>query len=264
MRISLAFLLLILVSPAVALGQDGGPDRDAVERARSHFNSGIQYYDDQRYEDAAREFEEAYRLTQHPDVLYNLAQSYDRLERYDEAITEYRRYLAEAGNDSPERDRVERRVRELETLRDARETGDTGDAQDGATDQSMVAPLPEEEAGGGLGALPFITMGVGAASIVAALIFGVTASGIHSDLEADCNPDGTCDFDPSDRASEGSTFATLADVFGIVGGVILGAGIVLLAVDLSSGSGESDDGASAALEITTGPTPLGAGARVRF
>jgi tetratricopeptide (TPR) repeat protein len=264
-RTALVILLLVALAPTPALAQDQSddevPDSEMVERARSHFNAGIQYYGDSRFEEAAQEFSEAYRLTGHPDVLYNLAQSHDRLEHYEEAIESYRRYLDEADADSSERQRVERRVRELETLLAARAAG-----EDETEGNAVVVAAPAAPESGGLGALPWITMGVGAASIIAAVAFGVTASGIHSDLEARCDAGGSCaGYDPTDDASRGSTFATLADVFGVVGGVILGTGIVLLAIDLSRDSGEAETSqADASLELTTGPTPLGAGARVRF
>ncbi len=265
MRTALPFLILLLTPLPAAAQSDLDPED--IERARVHFEAGIQHYDDENFEDAAREFEAAFQLTGHPDVLYNLAQSYDRLELYSEAIANYRRYLAEADAGAPERSRVERRVRELETLQRARQEAEDAEATE-ELETTEAAPMPlapaidEEESGPS--PLPFVMIGAGVATIVAGVIFGVSASGIYSDLESRCGVDGMCvGYDPRADADKGATFATLADVLGIAGGVILGAGIVWLAVELSSGSGESEEDV-ASLEITSGPTLLGAGARVRF
>jgi hypothetical protein len=240
-------------------------DAETIERARTHFDAGTQYYDAERFADAAHEFEEAYRLTGHPDVLYNLAQAHDRLEQYDEAIAWYRRYIGESVDDAPERSRVERRVRELETLR-AAAGAPTEPSPEPIPGDPVRAPEPVEARG--VGALPFIAMGVGAASIVAAIAFGIAASGIYADLESRCGVDGTCPSGAGDVAGDadrGATFATLADVFGIAGGVVLGVGVVLLAIELGRADEPVAQQASAPrLEITTGPTTFGAGARVRF
>ncbi len=260
---ALLVVLPLLTAVATSAAAQDALDRADVERARVHFEAGIQHYDDGHFEDAAREFEAAFQLTGHPDVLYNLAQSYDRLERFREAIANYRRYLDESSPDSPERGRVERRVRELETLQSVREAEErqaVEEAQEeGEAREERAVVTEPPPAPAGPSPLPFITMGVGGASIVAAIAFGVAASSIHGDLEARCGVDGRCTgFDPAADRDRGATFATLADVFGIAGGLILGAGVVLLAIELT------DDRDEATLAITTGPAPLGAGARLRF
>src|SRR3954468_12030836 len=87
MRSILAFIFL-LGSARVALAQD-----DKSERARIHLKAAIAYYDEARYEDAAREMEAAYALKPLPDLQYNLAQCYERLGRYTDAATAYQTYL---------------------------------------------------------------------------------------------------------------------------------------------------------------------------
>lgn len=72
-----------------ALAQDDTP----TERARVHLKAGIAYYDEARYEDAAREMETAYGIKPLPDLQYNLAQCYERLGRYEAAAHAYERYL---------------------------------------------------------------------------------------------------------------------------------------------------------------------------
>jgi tetratricopeptide (TPR) repeat protein len=72
----------------------GGLDERAV-RARQLFREGSQLYDEARYEEAAARFEEAYRLSLLPALLFNIAQAY-RLGgpgRCATALSYYERYL---------------------------------------------------------------------------------------------------------------------------------------------------------------------------
>ncbi|HWE29169.1 MAG TPA: tetratricopeptide repeat protein [Polyangia bacterium] len=126
MRSVLAFLLLI-GSVRIATAQD-----DKTERARIHLKAAIAYYDEARYEDAAREMEAASQLKPLPDLQYNLAQCYERLGRYSDAAKAYETYLA--GNAAaPDRKLVETRVANLRERAAATTAG------------SQVAPLPPEK-----------------------------------------------------------------------------------------------------------------------
>jgi tetratricopeptide (TPR) repeat protein len=126
MRSILAFLLL-LGSARVATAQD-----DKTERARIHLKAAIAYYDEARYEDAAREMEAAYQLKPLPDLQYNLAQCYERLGRYTDAATAYETYL-KANAAAPDRKLVETRIANLRDRAAATAAG------------SQVTPLPPTE-----------------------------------------------------------------------------------------------------------------------
>src|SRR3954470_21191590 len=107
MRFILAFLLIIICSARVTLAQD-----DKTERARIHLKAAIAYYDEARYEDAAREMEAAYQLKPLPDLQYNLAQCYERLGRYTDAARAYETYLT-ANTGAADRKLVETRIANL-------------------------------------------------------------------------------------------------------------------------------------------------------
>lgn len=126
MRSILAFVLL-LCSVRIAAAQD-----DKTERARIHLKAAIAYYDEARYEDAAREMEAAYQLKPLPDLQYNLAQCYERLGRYNDAATAYETYLK--GNAAAQDRRlVETRIGNLRERAAATAAG------------SKVAPMPPTE-----------------------------------------------------------------------------------------------------------------------
>src|SRR6478672_4077233 len=77
-------------------------DEEKTERARIHLKAAIAYYDDGRYEDASREMRAAYDLRPLPDLQYNLAQCYERLNKLSDAAKSYETYLS-AKPDAPDR-----------------------------------------------------------------------------------------------------------------------------------------------------------------
>lgn len=263
----LAFLVALFAS-ATAFAQGSAPDAETIARARNHFNAGTAYYDDGRYDDAAREFAEAYRLTGHPDVLFNLASSYDRLERRDDAIEHYRKYLDEAES-PPDRERIETRIHELETLRDA-EARETTEATATTTAVEPPATTPHEESGGSslLGPIGWGLVGLGVAAGVVAVITGLVAQSNYDQLARTCSPMGevySCEgFNWEALKRDGETMATLNTVFLVTGIAALAAGATLVVLDLTGGSREERTATAARLEITPGPGLVGAGARLVF
>src|SRR5258706_15667550 len=65
--------------------------------AKAHFAVGEAAYNEKRYEDALREFQEGYRLSPRPTFLISLAQVNRKLGRRTEAIAHFRAFLAAAG-----------------------------------------------------------------------------------------------------------------------------------------------------------------------
>ncbi len=111
MRIILALMLCSLLSAAKVSAQVSDD-----ERARTHFESGRSYYEQARYDDAAREFQEAFQLSGRPALLLNLSQAYERALLFDQAIAELQHYLQLVTN-SPDRKTLEERIQRLQELR---------------------------------------------------------------------------------------------------------------------------------------------------
>ncbi|MDB4964579.1 MAG: hypothetical protein JWN44_268 [Myxococcales bacterium] len=103
------FLVLVLL---VGTARSAEAQDQKTERARIHLKAAVAYYDEARYEDAAREMEAAYALKPLPDLQYNLAQCYERLGRYTDAATAYANYL-KANEGAPDRRLVETRISNL-------------------------------------------------------------------------------------------------------------------------------------------------------
>jgi tetratricopeptide (TPR) repeat protein len=87
-------------------------DEQKTDRARIHLKAAIAYYDDGRNEHAAREMNAAYELRPLPDLQYNLAQCYERLNRLADAAQAYETYLKGKPN-AADRKNVQARIDNL-------------------------------------------------------------------------------------------------------------------------------------------------------
>ncbi len=75
--------MLLSLAPSFARAQIvASPDA----RARELYLQGDREYQAGRYEQAVAAFQEAYRLSGRPLLLFNLANAYERLGRYAEAL----------------------------------------------------------------------------------------------------------------------------------------------------------------------------------
>ncbi len=83
--------------------------RDLTKRATAAFNLGS-------YDEAAKQYEDAYRLVQDAILLFNIGQSYRLAGRPEKALTAYKAYLRTGPTDAPNREQVARRVAELEKI----------------------------------------------------------------------------------------------------------------------------------------------------
>ncbi len=115
-RISTAFVVVVamMVAPLVVAPAQAGP----MDDARKHYQRGSQLYQGGDYEGAIREFRAADKLAPAPLLLYNIALSYDRLGRVDEAIEHYRKYL-DAAPGASNRAEVEKSLKRLSAPRPA-------------------------------------------------------------------------------------------------------------------------------------------------
>jgi tetratricopeptide (TPR) repeat protein len=123
------FVALLLLTGSIAWAED----EQNTSRARIHLKAGIAYYDDGRYDDAAREMRAAYDLRPLPDLQYNLAQCYERLHQLEGAAQAYETYLR-GKSDASDRASVQARIDNLRAR-----------AQAEAAGQALPAPITEEK-----------------------------------------------------------------------------------------------------------------------
>lgn len=117
---STVIVVMAIVSFASPVVAEGDPDAlfDELSEEQEQqvivlIDEGQQAYDDGEFDEARDDFEEVYELFPHPDVIYRIAQCYERLGDDELAIQRYRQFLEEVP-DAPERGRVERTIETLE------------------------------------------------------------------------------------------------------------------------------------------------------
>ncbi len=109
MRLAVA----ILFYATVGWGQSGVDrqfDEATLDRAEAQFFEGLEHYRAKRFEAAALRFQEAYVLTGHRDMLFNVARSREQLGDKEGAVRWYRSYLKTVPKDETA---VIHRIRQL-------------------------------------------------------------------------------------------------------------------------------------------------------
>jgi tetratricopeptide (TPR) repeat protein len=96
------------------------PPSEAEQDARTRFERARALFQRENFDAALVEFQRVYELMEgNPRryiVLFNIAQSHERMFRYDEALQFYRRYLDEGGTNVQDRVQVEAAMGALENL----------------------------------------------------------------------------------------------------------------------------------------------------
>ena len=95
------FLTLLLAAPARAADL-------ALDAAQSHTTTGNAFFTQQKFAEARIEFEAAFGLSKEPDLLFNIALSWEREGSVREAIAAYERYLSARPADGDTKAKVER------------------------------------------------------------------------------------------------------------------------------------------------------------
>src|SRR5262245_16353446 len=91
------------------------PTKQQQAQAREHFKRAQAAEKDGRYRDAIDEYQQAYALVPHADVLYNIGFDYEKLELWAEAAEFYQRYLNERSEPPADAAEVRTKIRDLRT-----------------------------------------------------------------------------------------------------------------------------------------------------
>jgi len=90
--IALAVFVTFITSWADPAGAQ--PDPGNREKAASHFRQGQAYFQAQDYDRALAEYQAAFDLSSEPLLIFNIALCHDRANRPEQALKDFRRYLA--------------------------------------------------------------------------------------------------------------------------------------------------------------------------
>jgi hypothetical protein len=268
----LAFTIIAVALTCIAKTASAQSDD---EEARRHFRLGEAHYANGSFTEAAREFDEAYRLSQRPQLLYNVYVAYRDAGMVEEATRALREYLTrmpDAEGASNLRARLTAMERTLEERRGSTGTGtepppdeseststgaepeneSTGASPDGTSDDDADAATSSSE--GGKGTIGWVIAGVGGALVIGGAIAGGLALGSQGALQSNC-PDHVCPpgYDYEGEISSGRTLAVTADILVITGAVAIVGGVVL-ALILGSGGGSDEASVAEHASIACGPT----------
>ncbi len=268
-RLFLPLLAALLCTPVVTHAQEATADAELDEAARLLFDSGTRAYEAGRFQEALGRYQNAYDLSQRPQLLYNIAVCYDRLEQKAEAADYYGRFvqaLPDAQRSGIARSRLEILQGALEeeaaraeasnnteaapTDEDVQEVTQVTEPTDPTepVDTAMARPMPPPSGPSLAG--PIAVYGVGAAGLLTFAVFGAMANSAYSDAEQTCLASG-CDEGELDTVSTRNTVADIGLIVGVAGVV---AGTTWLLVELLSDD-EDEDGVA----IAPFATPQGAG-----
>jgi tetratricopeptide (TPR) repeat protein len=104
-QLSAMLFCALLGFSGVALAQTAG--------AAKLFDTAETYYNVGEWEQALKNYKEAYILSKEPVLLYNMGQCYRQMNKYDDAIRTYKNFLKEVP-DTAQRPIVEKFIKELE------------------------------------------------------------------------------------------------------------------------------------------------------
>jgi tetratricopeptide (TPR) repeat protein len=108
----LALVVICITSVARA---DEGSEQERRAQARKHFNEGTRWYELGHFDEAIKEYEQAYRSVDDPVLLYNLAQAHRQAGHTNDALRLYKVYLNRAPK-APNRSEVETKIAALEKV----------------------------------------------------------------------------------------------------------------------------------------------------
>jgi tetratricopeptide (TPR) repeat protein len=185
------FLILALALVTFAPRALAGPPADALARAKVHFEAGTRHYDIGSYAEAAREFQTAYELSQHPELLYNIYTALERGGQYAEAADALERYLELATIDPAQRPTLEARLAALR----ARLAEEPHPDEEEPPIEELTSAEPDEEPAAGKRRLPTLALASYATAGAMALTFGVFAGlalAENGSLEDGCGANESC------------------------------------------------------------------------
>jgi len=242
----------------LAGGTAGAQSSD--EDARRHFEAGLSYFNTSEYEDALREFQRAYQLSdasKRPAILRNIAAVYERMGNLEKTIETLEKFLQE-DPETPERATVELRIKNLKEKLAKQDKPDAV-APPPATTTPPPATTSEPPPAEPDYTPAYISWGVGGAAALGAVITGVLANNQYNDKESGCGstPAGCSD----DDVSGIKTMAWVSTA--LTGVAVVGAGVgTVLYLTAEPPTREQATGWTP--QLNAGVAPSGGGVEARW
>jgi tetratricopeptide (TPR) repeat protein len=219
--------LVLGAAPGAVFAQDAGDSSEsqmsAEERARKVEQlaaEGATAYRNGDYDNAVSFFKKAHALEPVPNLLYNIAKSYEKQEKYKEAVAYYQKFVVAPEVDTKARQAALQRIESLREIADLKEGDDAagdGVASSGEGDDKTVEPAETDNS------TAKWTMGGGVALLGAGTIVGLAMAS----PAADRVQTGATYADRKAAQDDARTYALVADGLLISGAVVTGIGLYL-------------------------------------
>jgi len=258
-RVSL--MLAFLLSWASARAEEpNAPEPSRDEYARELYLRGESAYQEGNYAQAISALKLAYELSRRPALLYNLANAFERLGRYEEAAAQLERYAADAPEQ--QRETVRKRITSLEARAAERRRTESASTQrlppsppESPTFDSQNVRGSRTEPAPARSPIGLIVAGTGIASIGLGVAFGISARNARGDARALCIPgrEGVvCPAQTRTLLAQANHSALGANIAWVAGAAAVGAGLYLL------WGSDGNDAPASTLRVT----PLSRGAEL--
>ncbi|GAC1455265.1 MAG: hypothetical protein PVSMB1_04690 [Gemmatimonadaceae bacterium] len=260
---------------------------DEIAGAKAHYERGSKLFELGRFDEAAKEYSEAFELKDDPAFLYNIAQANRLGGHTEQALFFYRSYLHKAPN-APNRGEVAARIQELQSLieqqarakstppRDetariapnaneaARETtaaqGSSSTAKS-SSDAAVVGVRGDKTSPPGRTkkVVGLVVGAVGVGALAGGIVASVLTARANDKVVATANGGGV--FDPSVQGSAKSSQAAEIGLYA-AGGAMVVTGVVLYALGVRENRHAAAFASVASLEV--GDKHVGATVRLKF
>src|SRR5215475_9329237 len=259
-------ICLFLLAGGVAWA---GPSDADIEAAKKHYQSGAQSYEAGAYDDAIKEFHEAYRLSKAPALLYNLSQAYEKKGDYAGARDYLKRYIDSGNAEESEMPQLQEKLRAYEQQIRAKPAEPKPkpvpppQPRPSPPPPEAVTPPPPEPAAGGppFKVWKWVAGGAGVASVVLATVFAIDAKSQQNKIEDAQGRGMPYTQELQDAYSRGQRDNTLSVVFGVAGGALLATSVVMFVIDSGKSGGSGERAGTSILPVVS---PGGAGAAVIY
>ena len=260
-------LLVVVAATTHAFAQAPAPPAPGPKPDVSALEAkATKHYELAEYDAAIADFKEAYRLSENPAYLYNIAQAYRMKNECREASTFYKNYLRNAAN-PPNAAKVRERIAEMDacaatqpaptttttpTTTPTPTTTTTTTTAQAQPDQQVDEPEEPEPAPANRAWMKWAGIGgmaVGALGVGLGVKFALDGKAANDDLAKQCMVSCTS-AEALAIESDGKAANRNAVIFSVAGGAVLAGGVVLFVMSMQGGGAATEP--SASLQFTRG------------
>jgi tetratricopeptide (TPR) repeat protein len=214
---------------------------------------GTAFYQQRDYRRAIERFIQAYAIDPDPNLLFNVARSYERLGEVDAAIEKYEQFLNTPGADASGRARAQESLR---ALRESKSAPAPAASQPGepVSAPSSATSTPAD-ASAGPSALPWVVLGGGVVFTTVGVSLYLLGASDHNKV-TDARGYGRADAVVPMTRAEAEDLVSSGDTKKLIGGIGLGLGGALLTTYVillaTSGSSAAPEDVAFAVAPTSG------------